>query len=209
MTLKKRIAFCFDLDGTLTREEILPQIAKKAGIYEEIDLLTKITLQGLITFDKSFKLRVKLLSTVGIDDVKETVSRIPIDVNLQQFVQENQENCFVVTGNLDVWVGDFVQEKYGCRMFSSVAQYEGDKLLGIQHIISKHEAIIELRKQFDYIVAIGDGMNDCSMFEIADKGIAFGGVHEPVTSLIKMSDYVCYDSVGLVGLLTSINQMEL
>jgi soluble P-type ATPase len=94
-------------------------------------------------------------------------------------------------------------------MFSSLAHVENDNLLGIKHILSKHEAILELRKNFDYIVAIGDGMNDCSMFEIADKGIAFGGVHEPVTSLIKMSDYVCYDSVGLVGLLTSINQMEL
>lgn len=209
MTSKKRIAFCFDLDGTLTKEEILPQIAKKAGIYEEIDLLTKITLQGLITFDKSFKLRVKLLSTVGISDVKETVSKISIDSHLQQFVQQNQENCFVVTGNLDVWVGEFVKEKYGCKMYSSVAQFEEDTLQGITHIISKHEAVLALREHFDYIVAIGDGMNDCSMFEVADKGIAFGGVHEPVTSLIKMSDYVCYDSKGLVGLLDSLNRMEL
>lgn len=209
MNSKKRIAFCFDLDGTLTCEEILPQIAKKAGIYEEIDLLTKITLQGLITFDKSFKLRVKLLSTVGIQDVKETVSKISIDTDLQCFVQENQGNCFVVTGNLDVWVADFVKEKYGCRLFSSIAKYEGDQLLGIEHIISKDEAIKTLRNEFDYIVAIGDGMNDCSMFEIADKGIAFGGVHEPVATLIKMSDYVCYDGVGLAGLLNSLNQMEL
>lgn len=209
MSSKKRIAFCFDLDGTLTCEEILPQIAKKAGIYEEIDLLTKITLQGLITFDKSFKLRVKLLSTVGIHDVKETVSRIPIDSNLQQFIRANQENCFVVTGNLDIWVSDFVQEKFGCRMFSSIANYDKDQLIGIQHILSKHEAIQQLRKDYDYIIAIGDGMNDCSMFEVADKGIAFGGVHEPVVSLIKMSDYVCYDSRGLVGLLESLNLMEL
>ena len=71
-----KLAFCFDLDGTLTREEILPQIAKHVGLYEEIDLLTKITMDGLITFDKSFKLRTKLLSTIPISKVKKTIQAL-------------------------------------------------------------------------------------------------------------------------------------
>src|SRR5690554_175911 len=119
---KMRTAFCFDLDGTLTKEEILPQIARKLGIYEEIDLLTNITMQGLITFDKSFKLRVKLLSSIPISEVKKIVDGIIIDENLQNFIQKHKENCFIVTGNLDVWVKDFIQEKYGCKFFSSIAE---------------------------------------------------------------------------------------
>ena len=200
-----RIAFCFDLDGTLTKEEILPQIAKKLGIYEEIDLLTNITMQGLITFDRSFKLRVKLLSSIPISEVKEVVDATLIDDNLQKFIQKHNSNCFIITGNLDVWVKDFIQEKYGCKFYSSIAEATGDRLHGIEHTINKADAIEDIRKEYDYIVAVGDGMNDCSMFEKSDKSIAYGGVHQPVLSLIKSSDYVCYDSVTLVNLLESLN----
>ena len=199
-------AFCFDLDGTLTQEEILPEIARNVGIHEEIELLTKITMQGLMTFDKSMKLRVKLLSTVPISDVQKVVSRIRINQDLQKFIRENKENCFIVTGNLDVWVKDFIETNYGCRFFSSKANYKDDELLGIDSIIQKSNAIELLNDKYDSIVTVGDGMNDCSMFEAGDIGIAYGGVHPPVPTLIKLSDYVCYDGGALVNLLNALNR---
>ncbi|MFA3783648.1 HAD-IB family phosphatase [Melioribacteraceae bacterium 4301-Me] len=201
-----KIAFCFDLDGTLTREEILPQIAKAVGLYEEIDLLTKITMDGLITFDKSFKLRVKLLSTVPISEVKQIISKITVDKYLQNFVKNNKDCCYIVTGNLDVWIEDFIKEKFGCGYFTSKASYDHDNLSGISHILNKSDAVKTLKKRFDIVISIGDGMNDCSMFEISDKSLAFGGVHEPVSSLIKISDYVCYDSKSLANLLSSFKE---
>lgn len=201
-----RIAFCFDLDGTLTQEEILPQIAKHVDLFEEIDLLTKITMRGLITFSKSFKLRVRLLSTVPITTVKQTVNAIPVDKALQAFVQNNKADCYIVTGNLDVWVDEFIDREYGCAYFSSLAKVDGDKLLDIAKILDKQEAILELRSRYDVIVAVGDGMNDCTMLEHADVGIAFGGVHEPVSTLVSIADYVCYDGRSLAVLLESLKQ---
>jgi phosphoserine phosphatase len=38
--MKKDIAVCLDLDGTLTKEEIFPILALELGIYEEMKLLT-------------------------------------------------------------------------------------------------------------------------------------------------------------------------
>lgn len=205
----KKVAFCFDLDGTLTKEEILPQIAKHIDLNEEIEILTSITMQGLIAFAKSFKLRVKLLAAIPISTVKQSVEKIRIDANLKKFVQANKEQCFIVTGNLDVWVDDFIEENYGCRFFSSLADFEGDQLKGVKTILDKRSAIEQLRKEgFDYIVTIGDGMNDCSMFELADKGIAYGGVHPPVNTLIQMSDYVCYESGSLVNLLENLKKHQ-
>jgi phosphoserine phosphatase len=199
------VAFCFDLDGTLTREEILPQIARNVGLFEEIDILTNITMQGLITFDKSFKLRVKLLSTIPISVVEKTVSQIVIDPLLQDFIRQNPENCFIATGNLDVWVGGFIREHYGCQAFTSVADATGDQLHGVAHILDKADAVRALKQRFDTVITIGDGMNDCAMFELADKGIAFGGVHQPVSTLIQLSDYITYDARGLVRLLNALN----
>lgn len=200
----KKVAFCFDLDGTLTSEEILPQIARHLQLFEEIDLLTNITMQGLISFDKSFKLRVKLLSSVPIEKVKEIVSTIPFDKALRKFIVSNKDDCYIVTGNLDVWVEDFIKENYGCHFYSSIAEVENGQLRGIRKIITKANAIQELREKYEVIVAVGDGMNDCSMFEMADHAIAFGGVHQPVESLISYSDYVVYQSDSLANLLESL-----
>lgn len=199
-----KVAFCFDLDGTLTNEEILPQIAKHVDLYEEIDLLTNITMKGLITFNKSFKLRVKLLSTIPISLVKKTVNNINIDKNLQQFILENNSTCYIVTGNLNVWVDDFILKNYNCQYFSSKATSKNDKLLGIEKIIYKQDAITELKKKYDCIISIGDGMNDCSMFEQSTIGIAYGGVHEPVATLVNLANYVCYDSLSLKRLLETL-----
>ena len=199
-----RIAFCFDLDGTLTKEEILPKIARKIDLFEEIDLLTSITMKGLITFDRSFKLRVKLLSSIPISTVQEIVERVQIDTILQDFVNNNSENCFIVTGNLNVWINDFIETNYSCSYFSSSANFVDYQLIGLDKILYKEDAIHKVREQFDVVVAIGDGMNDCSMFSVADIGIAYGGVHEPVSTLLKMSDYVIYDSTALVGLLENL-----
>lgn len=200
----KNTAFCFDLDGTVTKQEILPLISKEAGIHEEISLLTQITLDGQIPFETSFKLRVKLLSTILISTVRKIVNKVVLDQNIANFIKKNPEHCYIVTGNLDVWIKELIEVELKCKSFSSIAQFEGDQLHGITKILNKGDAIQSLRSEYKNIVAIGDSMNDCSMFEKANIGIAFGGVHNPVDSLIKLSDYVVYDSTSLVKLLENI-----
>lgn len=200
----RNTAFCFDLDGTLTKEEILPIIAKEINIFEEINLLTKLTLEGTIPFVNSFKLRVKLLATVPVEDVVNIISNVKLDSELREFVRENKSDCYIVTGNLDVWIDDLIKTQYGCKYFSSKALLNDGKLKGVDSILNKGEAIDELRKTYQKIVTIGDSMNDCSMAEKADVSIAYGGVHDPVESLLKISDYLTYSSNSLVNLLQNL-----
>jgi len=63
-------AFCFDLDGTVTREEIKAQ---------------------------------------------EIIYRIKLQKKLVDFIKGNPDNCFIVTGNLDVWVSKLM-ERLGCGL---------------------------------------------------------------------------------------------
>lgn len=198
-------AFCFDLDGTVTSQEILPLISKEIGLHEEIKLLTQITLNGLIPFETSFKLRVKLLSQISISLIRKIVNNVHLEEGICEFIRENHEHCYIVTGNLDVWVGEFIENNLKCNYYSSVATRNKDELLGIEKILDKGKAIDNLRMQYSNVIAIGDSMNDCSMFEKADIAIAYGGVHEPVESLKKISDYVVYDPIALSTLLKNWN----
>ena len=198
-----RRAFCFDLDGTLTSEEILPRLAKEIGLFEEIATLTRATMEGLLPFENSFRLRVRLLSEVPISIVREIISGISLEHQLLEFVHENPSDCYVVTGNLNVWV-EGLQSKLKCKIFSSDADCSGDKLLGVSKIINKSDSIKALRDNYDQIIAVGDGMNDSSLFEAADICIAYGGVHDPVQTLIKMADFVTYHPSGLLNVLTTL-----
>ena len=177
-----RRAYCFDLDGTLTSEEILPRIAKEIDLFEEIATLTRATMEGLLPFENSFRLRVKLLSEVPISDVRKIVSEIPLENELLKFIHDNSADCYVVTGNLNVWI-EGLQPKLKCKIFSSDAKWDGDKLQGVERIINKANAVKELSAKYDEIIAVGDGMNDSPLFDAADICIAYGGVHDPVETL--------------------------
>ena len=198
-----RTAFLFDLDGTVTREEILPKIAKYAGLEDEIKLLTTLTLDGVIPFADSFKLRCAILKSISLKAVQHVVKHIQIFPHIENFITKNKKQCCIVTGNLDIWIHP-IAENLGCTFFSSKAVVKEDRLLGIDRILNKADPVYDLRSNFDRIVVIGDSYNDIPMFECADICIAFGATHQPIKKLIEISDYVVYDQEALCRLLTML-----
>lgn len=198
-----KTAYCFDLDGTITSQEILPLISREVGLHEEIATLTDITMQGLIPFESSFKLRVKLLNSISIARVQNIVRNVSLQHKIVQFIKSNSQNCYAITGNLDIWIQS-LKEKIGCEFYCSSADYTGDQLHGIRHILNKGNTVKILREKYDRIVAVGDGMNDAPMFEQADVRIAYGGVHSPVETLIQLADFVTYREDGLCNILSTL-----
>ncbi len=198
-----KTAICFDLDGTITKQEILPLIAREIDLEEEISVLTDATIQGHIPFQKSFKLRCRLLDSVPISRVKEIVNCTELNNDIVQFINDYKNNCFVVSGNLDVWIEPLLK-KVDCKFFVSEAIVENDKLISISKVLDKSSAIYELRDTFDRIIVVGEGMNDVSMFELADIGIGYGGVHFPNSTVIQLSHFVVFDGVALCKLLKTL-----
>lgn len=198
-------AYCFDLDGTLTRQELLPLIATSVGLEDEISILTQATIAGLIPFEQSFKLRVRLLKDSNVDwihDVLET--HVDFQPEILDFIKNHPGQCFVITGNLDLWVKPLL-DKLGLQSFTSIAELNAEKKLsGVSHILNKSDAVRQLRNRFDRIIAVGEGMNDVPMFEEADWRIAFGATHEPNKILCNLSDFIVYDEGALCRLLNTL-----
>ena len=88
--------FLFDLDSTITRKEILPEISLKIGKLEEMRLLTEATMRGEIPFKTSFLERVNLLKNISISDVDKLVENIPLNEAIVVFIRVNHDICFVV-----------------------------------------------------------------------------------------------------------------
>lgn len=201
-----KTAFCFDLDGTLTKEEILPVIAELGGIEEEIKTLTFATINGLIPFESSFRLRCKLLEGLEIYEVKEKIRNIALYDNVRDFILENNADCFIITGNLNIWVDGFIKDNFKCSFYSSQGDFKSDvKNSILNEVLKKEDAISKIReKGYERIIAVGDGMGDVSMFQAADIGIAFGATHKPVKSLIEVSNFVTYSEESLCQLLKQL-----
>ena len=196
--------FAFDLDGTVTKREILPLIAGALGLYDEMVLLTRLTLDGTLRFEESFRLRVQILRSVPVSRVQRIVEEVPLDPGIEDFIRANRDRCAIVTGNLDCWIAPLVR-RLGCASYSSMALTEGDQLTGIRSIQNKSHAIQAMRARAGRVVAIGESTNDLPMFEEADMGVAFGGVHDPVPALVQISDYVTYESSSLCDLLATLS----
>jgi HAD superfamily phosphoserine phosphatase-like hydrolase len=199
-----KTAFCFDLDGTVTQAEILPAIAAELGMTDEIEVLTKATMDGLIPFDASFRLRCLVLGLVPPPSIAAIVASIPLHPDILEFVQSRRADCFLVTGNLDIWVAPVV-ERCGCGAHTSTAVTQDGRLC-VSHILNKAHVVESLRDREGYerVVAVGDGANDVGMLDLADIGIAYGGVHSPAVSALAVSDLVINDGATLCKLLKTL-----
>jgi HAD superfamily phosphoserine phosphatase-like hydrolase len=173
------------------------------GVADEIATLTRVTMDGIISFEESLRLRCVILSQVSVERVHSIISEIPLDTNIERFIVNRRDRCFVVTGNLDIWI-EQISRRLGCRGFSSTATLESGRIR-LSHVLDKGVAVTAIRALgFDRIVAVGDGANDVPMFRSADVCIAYGGVHSPTASAIGEANYIVHDGVTLCSLLNAL-----
>lgn len=183
--------FLFDMDSTITQKEVLPEISQKINKLDEMRALTEATMRGEIPFRTSFLRRVRILSDISVQEVNDIVADIPLNEHIVEFIKENKERCYVVTGNLDIWISGLMN-KLGIldHTYCSKADVVHDRISKVVSVVDKELTV----KQFvQPMVAIGDGDNDAGMCRMADIGIGFGGVREIAPALIRSIDFAFYD----------------
>lgn len=194
--------FLFDLDSTVTRQEILPTVAKTLGIYDKMTSLTERTMRGEIPFKQSFLQRVELLKDVPVSEVNELVSKIQLNEKLVEFIQQNQDRCHIVTGNLNVWIEGLMQRMGMERnVFCSKAIVKDNRIENVFSIVDKNAVISQMILPF---VAVGDGNNDAEMIEAAEIGIGYGGVRNIAPAVLACASHAIYKEEKLVEFLNRL-----
>ncbi len=197
--------FLFDLDATITKVEILPALAEQVGMAEQISELTEKTMRGELPFQSSFLMRVDMLKSIPISKVSEIVAQTPLNEKLVSFISENRERCYVVTGNLDVWIEKLIA-KIGLPMthcFCSAASVENNVLVRVNSVVDK---MLVVQQFVQPLVAVGDGSNDADMMQVAEVGIGFGGVRPIAFSLLSNATHAVYDEERLCAFLRALSK---
>lgn len=199
-----KTGFFFDFDGTISTTELLPCIASELDVTDEIATLTKLTMDGHIPFADSMRLRCLILGQIPIKKVHTIVESVPLDAAIVEFINERSSDCAIVTGNLDVWLTPLI-DRLKCRWYTSKAVTSSNRLR-LTSILDKGQTLKEIKtsNMFDRYVAIGDGANDAPMFEEADIGIAYGGVHTPAPVAVSASKVLINSPESLCSLLKAL-----
>ncbi len=192
--------YLFDLDSTITKEELLPRIGTLNGTS---DLLRRTTREAMLTnggFSTSFLERIDLLSEIPVVEAQTIVESVPILEDLMKWIQTNNHSVYLVTGNLDLWLQKFLI-KYRLKAFTSKAILKNGKVC-VTEILNKVEVLANFSS--NEVIYVGDGSNDVEIMRNSDIGILTEIVHKAPTSLWEVADFAVKDEEALCKLLSRL-----
>lgn len=186
MYRRMRRLICFDMDSTLIQTECIDELAKRAGVGEQVATITERAMRGEIDFKKSFTERVALLKGLDADVMKDIAETMPITEGVDRLMTVLKQCGYkiaILSGGF-TYFGEYLQRKYGIDyVYANELEIdENNKLTGryLGDVVDgKRKAeLLKLLAQVEKVnlaqtIAVGDGANDLPMLSEAGLGIAF------------------------------------
>ena len=176
---------CFDMDSTLIEQEVIVELAKTAGIGEQVEAITEAAMRGEMDFDESFAQRVALLQGIPTSVLDEICSRLTLSTGALATINALKAlgyHTVLVSGGF-TYFARYIAEQLGIDEVhaNSLDIEEGEVTGHIQLPIvngAKKAAIVahtaeRLGITMSQVVCVGDGANDLPMMALADLGVAF------------------------------------
>ncbi len=175
----------FDMDSTLVDAEIIDEIAKYAGVEEEVKRITERAMKGEIDFKTALVERVKLLRGLPVEVLEKIYKNIKLTEGAKELIQALKKAGYkvaVVSGGFTYFTERLKEELGLDYAFGNELEIENGRLTGrikgrIIDAEEKARIIEEIAKREgiskENVVAVGDGANDRIMIENAGLGIAF------------------------------------
>ena len=176
---------CFDMDSTLIEQEVIVELAKTAGIGEQVETITEAAMRGEMDFDESFAQRVALLQGIPTSVLDEICSRLTLSTGALATISALKAlgyHTVLVSGGF-TYFARYIAEQLGIdEVHANPLDIEEGEVTGhIQLPIingAKKAAIVthtaeRLGIAMSQVVCVGDGANDLPMMALADLGVAF------------------------------------
>lgn len=174
-----------DMDSTLIQQEVIDEIARYAGVFDQVKDITHRAMNGELDFNQSLSQRVALLKGTPVSVFDTVINNLVYTDGAHMLCRSLKKLGYrlaVISGGfrpvtrhvrhvlgLDYDYANQLEAEDGCltgRVLGPVvnAQRKADLLM----TIAQKEGIT-----LDQCVAIGDGSNDLPMLGTAGLGIAF------------------------------------
>ena len=175
----------FDFDSTLMEGETLEFIAKEYNIESLMKKITTDAMEGKIDFFESLIKRVALLKGAKEEKIKEICENLPYTKGAKETIIELKRLGYKVvcfSGGYETATIPAQKVLGYDAQFSNIFHFKNGMLTGtlggeMMFSDSKGKMLRRLQTLLDIdkenTIAIGDGANDLSMFNLAGKRVAF------------------------------------
>ena len=174
-----------DMDSTLIRIEVIDELARAHGVYEQVSRITERAMHGEMDYDESLRQRVALLEGLPAQVVHQLAENLPLTEGAETLIRVLKRLGYrtaVISGGFSV-AAEALKLRLGIdSAFSNVLEERDGKLTGrtvgpIVNARRKAELLEQLAREqgllLDQVIAVGDGANDLLMLQRAGLGIAF------------------------------------
>lgn len=192
-----------DMDSTAIQIECINEIAKLAGVGEQVSEVTERAMRGELDFVASLRQRVGALKGADADILRQVRDQLPLTPGLTCLVRKLQTlgwHVAIVSGGF-TYYADYLRDKLGLvAVAANELEIRDGKLTGevlgpVVDAQFKADTLVALAAQLgvarQQTVAIGDGANDLKMIQVAGLGIAYHAkpkVYEQAQVAIRHAD---------------------
>jgi len=175
----------FDMDSTAIQIECIDEIAKLAGVGEEVAEVTERAMQGELDFEQSLRQRVGTLAGADEAILAEVRKDLPFMPDLVELINTFKQfgwKTAIASGGF-TYFSDYLKQELGLDHAQSNqleivdGKLTGQVLGGVVSAQTKADILEELAEQYDVephnTIAVGDGANDLTMMGVAGLGIAY------------------------------------
>ncbi|WP_057830580.1 phosphoserine phosphatase SerB [Colwellia sp. TT2012] len=174
-----------DMDSTTIAIECIDEIAKLAGVGEEVAAVTERAMLGELDFAQSLHQRVATLAGAPISILSDVAKDLPLMAGLKPLITELKKHNWriaIASGGF-TYFADHLKETLNLdAAFANTLEIIDGKLTGkvLGDVVDaqvKADSLAILSKKYNIpksqTVAMGDGANDLVMMAAASFGVAF------------------------------------
>ena len=205
---RNRRLVCFDMDSTLIEQEVIVELARAAGVYDQVHEITERAMRGELDFNESFAERVKLLeglSTEVLDQIAESLTITEGADRLIKTLSALGYRTAILSGGF-TYFAQFIKDKLGIDEVhaNTLVTKDGFVTGEVQTPIVDGERKANLLREIaqkqgislEQVIAVGDGANDLPMLSLPGLGVAFRA-----KPLVQQSANQALSNNGLDGIL--------